>query len=346
MTPLTVSSRSISPRHPTLVIAEIGVNHDGSLVRALDLVERAKRAGADAVKLQIFRAQSLLHPSACFAAYQKDRCPDPTPADMLARYELSPADLRHVIAAIRAADLIPLATPFSPSDLDTIGALNLPAIKIASPDLINHLLLERAAALGKPLLLSTGAASLDEIAAAVEYLRSLATPFALLHCISAYPTPPDQANLCWIKELSVFGVPVGFSDHTTEELTGALAVAAGASFIEKHLTYDRSAPGPDHSASADPAQFADYVRAIRLADQLRGFPGKHVLPIENDVRTVSRQSLVTTRDLSPSDAIQESDLTTQRPATGIPPSDLKQVLGKHPTHPLPAGIILQWPMLT
>jgi len=346
MTPLPLDSRLLSPNHPTFIIAEIGVNHDGSLCRALELVADAKSAGADAVKLQIFRAASLMHSSASFASYQKAHCPAPTPIDMLQRYEL-PADAIHkVVAAIRSAGLMPLATPFSPSDIDTLAALDLAAIKIASPDLINYPLILRACSLDKPLLISTGAATLDEVAATVDYLRTLAAPFALLHCISSYPTPPTDANLCWIRELSVFGVPVGFSDHTTDDLTGAIAVGGGACIIEKHLTYDRSAPGPDHSASADPSQFARYVRAIRLADQLKGSPGKRPLPCEQDIRQVSRQSLVTTRPLPANHLLSESDLTTQRPATGIPPSQINQVLSKRTTRPLPAGTLLQWHMLT
>jgi sialic acid synthase SpsE len=330
----------------TLVIAEIGVNHDGSVDRALELVEHAARNGADAVKLQIFRAASLMHASSAFAAYQKDRCDDPSPADMLRRYELPPDDLHRIVSAIRALNLIPLATPFSLSDIDTLAALDLPAIKIASPDLVNLPLLQRAAALARPMLLSTGAATMDEVGQTVTWLRDWEVPFALLHCISSYPTPPDQTHLSWIAELSShFHVPVGFSDHTTEELTGALAVAAGATIIEKHLTYDRNAPGPDHAASADPEQFSRYVQAIRQAERLCGPAGKRVLPIEEDVRRVSRQSLVLCRDVPANQPLKESDLMTQRPGTGIPAAMLPQVVGRALGQARPNGTMLQWDML-
>ncbi len=345
MTPLSLASRLISPGQPAVVIAEIGVNHDGSLDRALELVAHAKSAGADAVKLQIFRAKSLLHSSASFATYQKAGCTDATPIGMLERYELSPGAIRQLVAAIRSADLIPLATPFSPADVEAIAELDLPAIKIASPDVVNYPLLRVAASLNRPLLVSTGAATLEEVAATVDYLRSLSVPFALLHCTSSYPTLPSDANLCWLKELSVFGVPVGFSDHTTHELTGAFSVAAGACLVEKHLTYDRAAAGPDHSASADPGQFARYVCAIRLAERFRGVPGKHPLQCEGDVRQLSRQSLVTTRALPANHVLTESDVTTQRPGTGICPSELPLVLKRRTACPIACNTILQWHML-
>jgi sialic acid synthase SpsE len=187
---------------------------------------------------------------------------------------------------------------------------------------------------------------MDEIGGTAQWLRNDGVPFALLHCVSSYPTPIDEANLCWIAELaSSFRVPIGFSDHTTELMSGALSVAAGATIVEKHLTYDRAAQGPDHSASADARQFGQYVQMIRQAERLRGRPGKRVLEIENDVRTVSRQSLVICRDLKPGDVIREADLTVQRPGTGIPAARLEATIGRRVARALKAGAMLQWDML-
>jgi sialic acid synthase SpsE len=336
----------MNPNPPTLVIAEIGVNHDGHLSRALELVQHAKDAGADAVKLQIFRANSLMHPSSAFATYQQSRVTDSTPTQMLQRYELAARDLTTIVQAIRDADLLPLATPFSPDDLAVIEELDLPLIKIASPDIVNRPLLQRAAQLKKPLLISTGAATLPEIQTTVDWLHDWRTPFTLLHCISSYPTPDDQANLAWITDLARrFNAPVGYSDHASDLLAGPLAVAAGAAVIEKHLTYDRNAQGPDHAASADPAQFKQYVHLIRQADRLRGQGHRRVLDIEQDVRRVSRQSLVLRRTLRPGEELTEDDLTTQRPATGIPPADLPKILGRSLVRTTPAGTMLTWEML-
>jgi sialic acid synthase SpsE len=343
---LVIGEHPISPHTRVFVIAEIGVNHDGRIERALELVRHAADAGADAVKLQLFRAAALMHPSAGFAEYQEDRCEDDSPAEMLRRYELSDTDLWRLVEYIRRHGLLPLATPFSPSEVELCRRFDLPAIKIASPDLVNRPLLERCTTLGRPLLVSTGAATMREVSQAVAWLRELDTPFALLHCVSSYPAEQRDANLCWIAELAAeFDVPVGYSDHTTEPLAGALAVAAGACIVEKHLTYDRFAPGPDHSASADPPGLAAYIRAIRIAEALRGAPGKRVLPAEEDVRTISRQSLVLVRPLSPGQALTADDLTVQRPGTGIPASELTQVVGRSLRRPAPAGTMLRWDMV-
>lgn len=347
MKPIHINRRKIGPSRPTFVIAEIGVNHDGSLIRALELVRIASQCGADAVKLQIFSARSLMHGSSSFASYQKDRCADADPSAMLRKYELREEALRELVGAIRNLGMAPLATPFSPADVDTIESLDLPAVKIASPDIVNRVLLQRAAETHRPMLVSAGAATMNEVSDAVEWLREWNARFALLHCISSYPTPTDQANLCWIGEMgSWFDVPIGYSDHTTEVHSGAIAVAFGACIIEKHLTYDRTAPGPDHAASADPRQFAQYVAMIRSADSMRGTSGKRVLDIERDVRKVSRQSLVLSRPLGAGDIVREADVTVQRPGTGIPAAEITMAIGRRAARPLAAGTLLNWDMLT
>jgi N,N'-diacetyllegionaminate synthase len=346
-TELKIDNRLVGHGRPTFVIAEIGVNHDGSAQRAVELVRIAKSCGADAVKIQLFRASLLMHSSSEFAEYQKQRAPGDSPSDMLRRYELSSKDVQKVVRTIREMNLVPLATPFSPPDVETITAMRLPAVKIASPDLVNRPLLARAAALGRPLLVSTGAATIEEVERTVGWLRKWNAPFALLHCVSGYPVPAAQANLCWIQELAQrFGVPVGYSDHTTDVLTGALAAAAGALVVEKHLTYDRSARGPDHSASADPDQFFRYVKQIREADQMRGAPGKRVLPVEEDVRTLSRQSLVVRREMKAGEVLRLQDLAVQRPGTGLSPALIEEAVGRKIARPLPAGAILQSDMLS
>ena len=343
---LDIAGRSIGTGKPTFVIAEIGVNHDGSVQKAVELVKIAAACGADAVKLQVFRATTLMHPSCAFAEYQKDRVGDADPVDMLRRYELSREDLRTIVRATHEAKLVPLATPFSPTDVDTIAALRLAAVKIASPDLVNLPLLDEALKLNRPLLLSTGAASMDEVRFAARWLDARLARYALLHCVSSYPAATADANLGWVTELGrSFDVPVGYSDHTTHALAGALAVAAGACVVEKHLTYDRAARGPDHSASADPQQFERYVKHIREADALRGSPGKRLLACEQDVRTVSRQSLVLRRTLAAGEAIRGGDLTVQRPGTGILAAMWDQVVGRRVARDLPAGAMLQPDML-
>jgi len=347
MNSISLGSKSLEAYGDCLVIAEIGVNHDGSLARALDLVDIAANSGADAVKLQIFRAESLMNRSSTFAKYQKDRCSEDDPIQMLRRYELHPLELCQIVAAIRSRGLLPIATPFSLSDVDTCAALDLGVIKIASPDLVNRPLLDKASSLYRPLLISTGAATLEEVELCTQWLAETPAPYVLMHCTSSYPTPSKHANLSWINELSTrFNTLVGFSDHTTDLISGALAVAAGACVIERHLKYDRSATGPDHAASSDPDEFAQYIKLIRSATQLRGRPGKTILPIEQDVRLVSRQSLVAQRNLAPGDPIRDTDLAIQRPGTGIPAAMLKLTIGRKVKRPIPAGTLLHWDMLS
>jgi sialic acid synthase SpsE len=335
---MNIGDKTIGPGEPVLVIAEIGVNHDGSVERALDLVQIAADCGADAVKLQIFRAQTLLHASCRLAAYQEGCATDP--AEMLRRYELSEDGLARIVNQIREIGLVPLATPFSPRDVETAAKLNLPAIKIASPDIVNRLLIEEAAKLERPMLLSTGAATMEEIEQAVGWMS---TPFALLHCVSSYPTAAADAHLGWIGELQRrFEAPIGYSDHQTDSISGALAVAAGACILERHLTYDRTACGPDHAASSDPADFARYVAGVRAAETMRGAGAKHVLDCERDVRSVSRQSLVLCRDVPAGREIVRNDLTVQRPGSGISPALVDSIVGRRTASDLSAGTMLQW----
>lgn len=347
MTELRIEDRVLRRGNRVMVVAELGVNHDGDAKRALEMVSEAAGCGADAVKLQIFRANALMHTSSGFADYQKSRVKADTPIEMLRKYELPTTDIARIVHRIRELKMIPLATPFSSSDVELVEQLRLPAIKIASPDLVNRPLLQLAAAVGKPLLISTGGATLQEVATTVSWMREWNRPFALLHCISAYPCPDAQTNLCWMDELSrEFDCPIGYSDHSTDPLSGALAVAAGACLIEKHLTYDRDAKGPDHSASADPQMFERFVRRVREAESLCGSPGKRVLEIEQDVRKVSRQSLVLRRSVEPGHTLTGDDLTFQRPGTGMPAALITHAIGRRVNRPVPAGSMLQWDMLS
>ncbi len=310
-----------------LVIAEIGVNHDGSVDRACELVRHAKDAGADAVKLQVFAADRLMNRSARFAAYQVGRTEAQDPVEMLRQYELSDDALRAIATAAEAVGIMMIGTPFSPEDVPRVKSIGARAIKIASPDLVNMLLLQHACDTGLPLIVSTGAASASEIETSVAWLRSRSRELSLLHCISSYPTSVDDANLAWIEDLSRFGVVTGYSDHTDQLLAGAFAVSAGARIVEKHLTYDCTAVGPDHSASFEPREFGEYVAMIRLAERMCGMPGRRVLPCEEDVRTVSRQGLVMKRDVE-NRPIALEDLTTQRPGPGVSQALLDAIIGR------------------
>lgn len=319
------ATRTAPPR--VCVVAEIGVNHDGDIARALQLVAAAADVGADAVKLQWFDPRHLLSNQAALADYQKEG--NNNIFAMLDRLKLDRDEMRRVRSAAVERGLRFIVTPFSLKSVDELADVEVDAVKIASPDAVNRPLLRRVARLDRPLIVSTGTATLDELVGAADIIAAHRRGGCLLQCVSSYPTPAVDTAIGGMVALAErFDLPVGYSDHTDEITTGALAVAAGACVVEKHLTYDRSAHGPDHAASFDTDQFARYVRAIRHTVQMRGPTDKVVRPVEQEVRGLSRQSVCLTRDLQVGHVLEESDLTVKRPGTGIPAAEFENVAGR------------------
>jgi N,N'-diacetyllegionaminate synthase len=343
---IRIGGRAVGADCAPMVVAEIGVNHDGSVERALRLVDIAARVGADAVKLQVFRAEQLVAGRGVLAAYQQRTTNAESSVELLRRYELSKEELGRVLGHAKSRGLACVATPFSPADVPVCGELGLDALKIASPDVVNTPLLRQVAGLGRPMLVSTGAATMEEIDGARRLLAMAGVEHVLMHCVSSYPTPDSAAHLCFLHDLRrSYGSLVGYSDHADTVLAGALAVSAGAVVLERHLTYDKGASGPDHAASSDPAEFAEYVALVRQAAVLRGTGRKRVLEIERDVRRVSRQSLVLARDLAAGEAITAEHLTVKRPGTGIPARRWEDAIGRRSDQDLPAGTLLTWELL-
>lgn len=332
---MKICNREIGTAHEPYVIAEIGVNHDGSVDRAHELIDYASNAGADAIKLQFFETDRLLSSASKLAAYQttpgiEDAC------ELLQKLELSIAEMNLLAAYAVIKNVHPIVTIYSFELVPKAAAIDWAALKIASTDIINRPLIQAMKATSKPIILSTGAATLAEVKRAVDWLGDY--PFALLQCVSAYPTPDDSAQLGGIRILKHnFSAAVGYSDHTTTVDTGALAVAAGASILEKHITYDRNATGPDHAASFEPDEFAEYVLDIKRAFSMLGSQSKEPAAIELDVRNVSRQSIVTRHNLEAGHILTESDLTIKRPGTGMEPDRLKEILGKQLSHAVSAN---------
>lgn len=324
-----------------LVIAELGVNHQGDPEVGRRLIAEAAAAGADAIKLQLFKAEALLSNQAVFAAYQKG-CGD-SPVEMLRALELQPDAMRMLAEQAHRHGLGCMVTPFSLADVEALAALPIDAVKIASPDAVNKPLLQAAGRLGLPMFISTGACMLEEVRSAAGMLGRHEAGGALLHCISQYPTPTAGAQLGAIAVMRRrFGLPVGYSDHTTALHTGALAVAAGACVIEKHLTLNRDDPGPDHAASLDPEQMCVYIRQVREAQAALGQMCKTPQPGEADVRHVSRQSVCATRDLPVGTRLRAEDLTFKRPGDGVPARFLDELIGRTLTRPVTANDLLQW----
>ncbi len=351
--PVSIGDHRIGDGHPVYVIAEAGVNHDGRVDRALRLVKVAAEAGADAVKFQVFGAENLTTGSAPTARPGwgqpgSDAVRGGRQRDMLEALELSDAAFGQVKAKCDECSIEFLATPFSPADLDRLLALNVRACKIASTDIDNTYLLRAAAATGLPLIVSTGAATEDEISACVDLLRELgvAERLVLLHCVSCYPTPTEAANLRAIPSLRrVFGLPCGYSDHTVSTQTGAWAVAAGACVVEKHFTLDRAAPGPDHAMSLAPGELNEYVSAIRAVEAALGDGTIGLSELELEVREVARKSVVAAADISAGTELTADLLTLKRPGGGIRPDKIESLIGRRAAVDVTGDTTLTWDMI-
>lgn len=323
------------------VIAELGVNHDGSVQQAHELIDAAANADADAIKLQHFSADLLMGAAARLASYQQD-AGETDPVEMLARLELPTQSLAELAEHAKARDLDAIVTIFSTELVAEAAEVDWAAFKIASPDLIHRPLLDAIAALGRPMLVSTGASTLDEVVRTRQWLQDLGPDrLAFMQCVSSYPAPsPELGAIPTLAE--ALDLTIGYSDHTEPIDTGRNAVRAGARVLERHLTLDRTLPGPDHAASLEPADFAEYVRLARRAvrdDSIEPAP-KRVLDCEQDVRTVSRQSLAATRNLPAGHVLEASDLTCCRPGTGLPPFLIDDAIGQ----PLATSIAARMPL--
>jgi len=342
-----IGDRKIGPGEPPYVIAEIGVNHDGEMARALELTEAAAKAGADAVKLQYFETDRLLSKAAKLAAYQR-AAGETDPVAMLRRLELTLDEMALVVDRAHELGIHAIVTVFSVELVERAETLAWDAYKSASPDVINRPLLEALAATGKPLIVSTGASTLDEVARAVGWLEGIRDRLAVLQCVSCYPTRLEDAALGGVEALmSIHGGPVGYSDHTAENNTVTLIAPLGACVFEKHLTYDQSGTGPDHRASLEPEALEQYVKHVRSAavspdggetiaeirtklpfSRYFGEVQKVVLDCERDVREVARQSVTTTRFVAVGEILTRNDLTTKRPGSGLEAFRLDKVVGR------------------
>jgi N,N'-diacetyllegionaminate synthase len=346
--PFVVRGRVVG-EGPAFVIAEAGVNHNGDLELAHRLVDAAADAGADAVKFQTFRTDALVSQAAPKARYQVETTGEgESQRAMLARLELSAE--AHATLRDHAArrGLVFFSTPFDEASADLLDGLGVELLKVPSGEVTNVPLLRHVAAKGRPVLLSTGMCTLDEVGAAVAELRAAGDPpLAILHCVSAYPAPVEDTNLRALDTLRArFGVPVGLSDHSLGIEIALAAVARGAAVLEKHLTLDTALPGPDHRASLAPAEFAGLVRGVRAIEVALGDGAKRPMPSELDTRAVARRSLVAARSLPAGHRLGREDVAVKRPGTGISPAELPAVLGRRLARSVAADELLDWSMLT
>lgn len=330
------------------VIAEAGVNHNGDRDLALRLVDAAAEAGADAVKFQSFNADKLASEHAPKAAYQEAGAPDDSQLDMLRALEMPRADLEAASARAGERGLVCLSTPFDEDSADLLAELGMGAFKISSGDLTHHRLLAHIARFGRPMILSTGMATLAEVDEAVAAIEAAGDPpLAILHCVSNYPASPEQCNLAAMDTLAgAFARPVGWSDHTLGADISLAAVARGARIVEKHFTLDRTLPGPDHAMSLEPDELTDFVARIRAVESALGDGVKRPTAPELDTMRVARRSLTAAVDIPEGAVIERAMLDARRPGTGIAPKHADIVEGLRARRPIAAGETLDWRALT
>ena len=341
--PFVVGDRTVEPGR-TLVIAEAGVNHDGDVEVARRLIDAAADAGADAVKFQTFLPEALAAPAAPTAAYQRDHDGGDDQQAMLERLALPAAAWADLQAHARERGVVFLSTPFDDASADLLDALDVPAVKVGSGELTNLPFLARLAGLGRPLIVSTGMATMVEVAAAVAAIGSAggAGRLALLHCVSTYPAAAADANLDAIRQLrESFGLHAGWSDHTPGIELPIAAVALGAVIVEKHLTLDRTRRGPDHAMSLEPDAFASMVAGIRAIEVALGGHDKAPADGELEIAAVARRSLHWARDLPAGTEIAATDLLALRPGSGISPAGTAAFIGRRTAHDVRAGAMVQ-----
>lgn len=329
-----LGDRPIGAGGPCFVIAEAGVNHNGEPALAHRLVDIAAEAGADAVKFQTFRPASLVAAGAGAAPYQERRGMT-TQRQMLEALTLPEGAWPGLAAHAAERGLVFLSTAFDLASLDLLLELEVAALKVPSGELDNLPFIRELAGRGLPLLVSTGLGTIDEVAAAVSAAEE-APALALLHCVTAYPAPVKASNLRSIVTMAErFRVPVGWSDHTEGSVTAIAAVTLGAAVLEKHFTTDRRLSGPDHAASAEPAELASYVSAVRDAASSLGDGIKRPAAAEVENLRFARRSYYAVRDLRTGEVVSAQDVALLRPADGLSPS--ADVVGRAVARDVAAG---------
>ena len=341
---MDISQRAIGGHEPVFIVAEAGVNHNGSMDTAHRLIDTAAESQVDAVKFQAFVTEEVISPATPKADYQVQTTgKDDGQFEMAKALELSAAQQAELKEHCERSGLLYLCTPYDMPSVDALDAMDVAAFKIASTDVTNTPLLGHIADKGRPVILSTGWSTLGEIEAAVTVLRDggLDGKIAILQCTSEYPAPVEDANLRAIKTLEVaFGCPVGFSDHTEGIGAAPWAIAAGACLLEKHFTLDRNMEGPDHRASLEPEELSQLVTLVRQVEAALGTGVKRIMPSEAPNKPRMQKSLVTRRAIPVGTRIEADDLTCKRPGTGLPPSWLDRVVGQPAARDLEANEVL------
>jgi N,N'-diacetyllegionaminate synthase len=320
---------ALGPSEPVLVIAEIGVNHNGRRDIGLRQLRAAIAAGARAVKFQTFRADEIASDASPKVEYQS-RASGENQLEMLRQLELSRSDFAEYRSEAARLGAVAFSTPFDPGSVRDLAAAGVELMKIASGEITNEPLIGAVARTHLPTIMSTGMSTMEEVDAAVAiFANSGGGPLALLHCVSSYPAPLEELNLRAIPTLRErFRVPVGLSDHTVGRDAPVAAVALGAEIVEKHFTIDRSLPGPDHAMSMEPADFSEMIDVLHRVRRGMGTGVKAPVESERETLALSRRSIVAARDLPAGTMLSKDDLALKRPGGGLGPAALRVVLGR------------------
>jgi len=312
------------------IIAEAGVNHNGSFKLACDLVDEAKKAGVDCIKFQTFKSENLVSKNAAKADYQKETTGEGSQIDMLKKLELSYDEFLELKDYCEEVGICFLSTPFDFDSIRFLESLDMPFWKIPSGEITNYPYLVTLAKTKKPVILSTGMCEMSEIEAAIKVLRDNGTgDIKLLHCNTEYPTPFEDVNLNAMQTMrDAFDLEVGYSDHTKGIEVPVAAVALGAAVIEKHFTLDKNMEGPDHKASLDPKELALMVQGIRNIEKAMGTGVKIPSPSEKKNIAVARKSIVAARDIKKGEVLTDDNITVKRPGSGISPMRWDEVTGR------------------
>jgi N,N'-diacetyllegionaminate synthase len=342
--PVQIGNRLVGPTEPCFIVAEAGVNHNGNMRLAHQLIDAAAEAGADAVKFQSFVTEELITPKAPKARYQAETTGEPgSQYEMLKALELSGHQQAELKRHCEQAGITYLCTPYESASVDALDRIDVAAFKIASTDTTNIPFLRHVASKGRPVILSTGMSTLGEVEQAVGTLhsRGLDGKIVILHCTSEYPAPVSEANLRAILTLQqAFHCPVGFSDHTASVGASPWSVVIGACMVEKHFTLDRNMAGPDHRASLEPGEMAALVGTVRDVEAALGDGIKRPMPSEIPNKPRMQKSLVARRNIHAGDRITLDDLTCKRPGEGLAPLWFDRVIGRRAAVDIPVDSIL------
>lgn len=343
--PIHVAGKTIGNGHPVFIIAEVGVNHNGSPELAREMIREAARCGADCVKFQTFKADRVASRNAPKANYQlKTTNPEESQIAMLEALELGFTEYRDIIQCCRDEGVVFMSTPYNAEDVEFLEGLDVPAYKLASMHAVEPWFAALTAKTGKPVILSTGMATLGEVDEAVRAIRGTGNDdLVLLQCTTNYPSRMEDTHLRAMQTMAhAFDLNVGYSDHTAGDLACIVSVGMGATVIEKHFTTDKNLPGPDQSTSADKEEFAALVRHVRQAELVMGSASKQPCDIERVNAVGMRRSIWSRCHIAKGQNITEDMLIFKRPATGISPRFMDDVLGKTCTCDVPEDSELRW----